>query len=43
MKTADKIKKIANMVYSTILRMKQPELQMPLRSLSNVHYDPKDG
>ena len=43
MKTADKIKKIANMIYSTILRKKQPELQMPLRSLSNVQYDPKDG
>ena len=43
MKTADKIKKIANMVYSTILKKKQPELQMPLRSLSNVQYDPKDG
>ena len=43
MKTADKIKKIANNIYSTILRKKQPELQMPLRSLSNVQYDPKDG
>ncbi len=43
MNTAEKIKKIANMVYSTILKRKQPELQMPLRSLSNVQYDPNDG
>ena len=43
MKTAEKIKKIANQIYSTILKKKQPELQMPLRSLSNVTYDPKDG
>lgn len=43
MNSAEKIKKIANMVYSTILKRKQPELQMPLRSLSNVHYDPEEG
>jgi len=43
MNSADKIKKIANMVYSTILKKRQPELQMPLRSLSNVHYDPEEG
>jgi len=43
MKTSQKIKQIAEKVYKTILKKKQPELKMPLRSLSNVKYDPKDG
>jgi len=30
-------------VYNRIKKKKQPELHMPLRSLSNVKYDPKDG
>ncbi len=38
-----KIKDLANTVYKKILAKKQPELSMPLRSLSNVTYDPKDG
>jgi DNA topoisomerase-6 subunit A len=43
MKTSQKIKQIAEKVYKTILKKKQPELKMPLRSLSNVKYDPKEG
>jgi len=37
------IKDIANGVYKKILKKKYPELHMPLRSLSNVKYNPKDG
>ena len=43
MNVSKKIKDIATQVYSTILKKKQPELSMPLRSLTNVRYDPKDG
>lgn len=43
MKTSQKIKEIAEKVYQTILKKKQPELKMPLRSLTNVKYDPKEG
>lgn len=43
MKVTQKIKEIGEKVYKTILKKKQPELKMPLRSLSNVKYDPKDG
>lgn len=38
-----KIKELANSVYKKILSKKQPLLNMPLRSLSNVKYDPNDG
>ncbi len=38
-----KIKNIATDVYSRIKKKKLPELKMPLRALSNVKYDPKDG
>jgi DNA topoisomerase-6 subunit A len=38
-----KIKGIANDIYKKILKQKQPELVAPLRSLTNVKYDPKDG
>ena len=38
-----KIKDFANEVYTKILKKKQPQLNMPLRSLSNVKYDPKEG
>ena len=38
-----KIKNIAQGIYNTILKKKQPELVTPLRSLSNVKYDSKDG
>ena len=37
------IKNIANDVYGRIKKKKLPELKMPLRALSNVKYDPKDG
>ncbi len=37
------IKDIATGIYKKILSKKQPELVTPLRSLSNVKYDPKDG
>jgi DNA topoisomerase VI subunit A len=33
----------ANEVYSRIKKKKAPELKMPLRALTNVKYDPKDG
>ncbi len=38
--------KIANLVkgmYKTICKRKQPELEMPIRALSNVTYDEKEG
>ena len=37
------IEDTANDVYSKIKKKKAPELKMPLRALSNVKYDPKDG
>lgn len=37
------IDNIANNVYSRIKKKKAPEIKMPLRALSNVKYDPKDG
>ncbi|MBU0980625.1 MAG: DNA topoisomerase IV subunit A [Nanoarchaeota archaeon] len=33
----------AQQMYDTILKRKQPQLSTPLRSLSNVQYDPKVG
>ena len=38
-----KIKEIAEGIYKKIIKKKQPELVTPLRSLTNVQYDPKDG
>ncbi len=37
------IENTANDVYSRIKKKKAPELKMPLRALTNVKYDPKDG
>jgi DNA topoisomerase-6 subunit A len=37
------IKDIANGIYSSILKKKNPNLDTPLRALTNVKYDPKDG
>jgi len=37
------IEDTANNVYDRIKKKKAPELKMPLRALSNVKYDPKDG
>ncbi len=42
-KVIDKIKELASEVHKKILRKKQPDMSMPLRSLSNVKYDPKEG
>jgi len=42
-KVVTQIKDIAKKVHSKILHKKAPELKMPLRALSNVKYDPKDG
>ena len=42
-KTLKLIKDLARGVYQRILGRKQPELTMPLRSLANVKYDPRDG
>ncbi|RMF54681.1 DNA topoisomerase VI [Candidatus Woesearchaeota archaeon] len=42
-KAAKKIKEIALDVYQKVIRKKVPELEMPLRSLSNVTYDEKKG
>jgi len=37
------IKEIANGIYNKILKKKSPELESPLRSLTNVKYDANDG
>ncbi len=42
-KVVAKIKDLATEVYKKILKRKQPELSMPLRSLSNVKYDSSEG
>jgi len=39
----EKITDIAQDIYKDVLKQKSPELDMPLRSLSNVKYDSKDG
>jgi DNA topoisomerase VI subunit A len=43
MSTLDIIKKKANDVLGSIMLREAPELNMPIRSLQNVHYDPKEG
>jgi len=42
-KVIENIKELASEVYKKILKKYQPELKMPIRSLSNVHYDPNEG
>ncbi|MBN2454121.1 DNA topoisomerase IV subunit A [Candidatus Woesearchaeota archaeon] len=42
-KAAEQITEVAEDVYSSIIKKKQPQLKMPLRSLNNVKYDQKDG
>ncbi|MBR9676828.1 DNA topoisomerase IV subunit A [Candidatus Woesearchaeota archaeon] len=39
----NKIKDQATDVYQTIIKRQKPELEMPIRALSNVTYDPKKG
>src|SRR3989338_1718051 len=38
-----KIKETAEDIYKHIKTLKQPQLKIPLRALSNVHYDDKEG
>ncbi len=42
-KTLKEIRKIAQEVHDNILKLKQPKLTTPVRSLSNVRYDANDG
>ena len=42
-KVLNQIREISSSVYKAILRKRQPSLNMPLRSLQNVTYDPKVG
>jgi len=42
-KAAAKIKQTAQDVYRTILRKRKPSLDLPIRSLDNVRYNPKVG
>ncbi len=37
------IKNVAKGIYETIRKLKQPDIEMPIRSLSNVSYDEKEG
>jgi len=43
MRVIDKIKGIAEQIYKDIIKKKQPKIETPLRSLSNVRYNDKDG
>ena len=38
-----KIKDITKKIYGAILLQKQPQMEMPIRSLSNVTYSDKEG
>ena len=42
-KVIEKIQDVAQGVYNTIKKIKQPELEMPIRALSNVEYNEKEG
>jgi len=42
-KVLDKIKGTAKDIYSSIMKLKKPQIDTPLRSLSNVRYDEKKG
>jgi len=42
-KVIEKIQDIAQDIYNTIKKIKQPELEMPIRALSNVKYSEKEG
>lgn len=43
MKVVEKIKNMSTEIFDTILKKEQPELSAPLRSLSNVEYNDKQG
>lgn len=42
-KTIDTIKKAAKAIYDSISKRKAPDMKLPIRSLSNVKYDKKNG
>ncbi len=42
-KVAEKIKNVSTEIYTDIVNEKKPEVSMPLRSLSNVVYNEKEG
>ena len=42
-KVVEQIKQIAKEVYQTILKKNAPEISTPIRGLSNVNYDEKEG
>ena len=42
-KVIEKLENVARNVYDTIMELDKPELEMPIRSLSNVAYDNKEG
>ena len=39
----ERIIEIANRIHETILKRQKPDLRLPIRSLDNVNYNPKDG
>ncbi len=43
LKTAARIKKEAEKIYGTVKKKRKPTLSLPIRSLDNVHYNPKKG
>jgi DNA topoisomerase VI subunit A len=43
MSVGKQIKELAEGIYNSILKKKQPKIESPLRSLSNVRYDEKEG
>ena len=43
MKTLIKIKESGQNIYNKILKKQKPEMKFPIRSLSNVKYDPQKG
>ena len=43
MKIVNQIKDTASNIHAKITKKKKPEVSIPLRSLSNVNYDPKKG
>ena len=42
-KTIEQIKELASNIYQSILSNEQPKLDVPIRALNNVKYDPKEG
>ena len=42
-KVSDMIKRVSTNIYTDIIHEEKPEISMPVRSLSNVTYNEKDG